>query len=145
MRSQTSFFNNYYNYKNVDEIHIPLVDIFGEVNGTVYSPLAENTVLTSDTTLFCVTENGNTPQVVWRYVDLFGIRTELTSTTDVYTGVSTIQVNTTRPGYYTCEVSQNGAMSTVTYSVIMKWSGKYIEHRNEFHFNHNLKDKLVFD
>ena len=63
----------------------------------------------------------------WRYVNLFGIKTDLTSTTDA-AGVSTIQVYTTQPGYYTCEVTQNGGMNTTTYTVIMKWSGKYIEH-----------------
>ena len=109
----------------VHEIHIPLVEVFGEINGTVYSSLEENTVLTSNTTLYCVTENTNTPQVVWRHVDLFGISTDLTTTTNG-AGVSVIQVHTTQPGYYKCEVSQNGGINTTTYSVIMKWSGKYI-------------------
>ena len=74
-------------------------------------------LLTSNTTLYCVTENKDTPQVMWNYVDLFGTRTDLTSTTDTSTGVSIIQVSTTQPGYYTCEVPQNGGMSMGTYTV----------------------------
>ena len=53
----------------------------------------------------------NTPQVMWSYVNLAGIRSDLTSTTDVYTGASTLRVYTTQPGYYSCEVSENGVSS----------------------------------
>ena len=88
--------------------NVVLVNVFGEVTGSTYSSLEDNTVLISDTTLYCVTENKNTPQVMWSYVDLAGTRTDLTSTTDASTGVSTIQVYTTQPGYYSCEVTENG-------------------------------------
>ena len=54
---------------------------------------------------------------MWSYVDLSGVRTDLTSTTDSSTGVSIIQVYTTLPGYYTCEVSQYGGMSITRYTV----------------------------
>ena len=92
---------------------------------STYSSLADNTVLTSDTTLYCVTENKDTPQVTWSYLNLDGIRTNLTSTTDTSTGVSIIQVSTTQPGYYTCEVSQNGGMNTVTYTAVMRDTSIY--------------------
>ena len=85
-----------------------LVNVFGEVTGSTYSPLENNAVLISDTTLYCLTENENTPEVMWSYVDLAGTSTDLTSTTDASTGVSTIQVSTTQPGYYSCEVTENG-------------------------------------
>ena len=55
---------------------------------------------------------------MWSYVDLAGIRTDLTSTTDASTGVSTIQVYTTQPGYYSCEVTENGGSSR-TYTAVM--------------------------
>ena len=97
---------------------IYLVNIFGQVVGSTYSQLADDTVLTSNTTLYCVTENSNTPQVVWSYLNLDGIKTGLTTTTDASTGVSIIQVYTTQPGYYTCEVSQNGG-NRRAYTVIM--------------------------
>ena len=74
-----------------------LVNVFGEVTESTYSTLEDNTVLISDTTLYCVTENKNNPQVKWSYVDLAGIRTVLASTTDASTGVSTIQVYTSQP------------------------------------------------
>ena len=95
-----------------------VVFLFGEVTGSTFSSLPHNTVLTSDTTLYCVTENKNTPQVKWSYVDLAGIRTDLASTTNANTGVSTIQVYTTQPGYYSCEVTENGG-SNRTYTTVM--------------------------
>ena len=97
-----------------------LVNAFGRITDSTYSSLADNTVLSSDTTLYCVTENKDTPQVTWSYLNLDGIRTNLTSTTGTSTGVSIIQVSTTQPGYYTCEVSQNGGMNTVTYTAVMR-------------------------
>ena len=93
------------------------MNVFGEVTGSTYSSLEDNTVLISDTTLYCVTENKNTPQVMWSYVDLAGTSTNLTSTTDASTGVSTIQVYTTQPGYYSCEVTENGG-SDRTYTAV---------------------------
>ena len=67
---------------------------------------------------------------MWSYVDLSGVRTDLTSTTDSSTGVSIIQVYTTLPGYYTCEVSQYGGMSITRYTVgllnINSYTGTYI-------------------
>ena len=106
-----------------------LVNVFGQVSGSIYSSLPSDMVLTSDTTLYCVTENKDTPQVMWSYVDLDGTRTDLTSTTDTNTGVSILKVFTTQPGYYTCEVPQNGDMSTGTYTVGLLntnlYTGKY--------------------
>ena len=55
---------------------------------------------------------------MWIYVDLAGTRTDLTSTTDASTGVSTIQVYTTQPGYYSCDVTENGGNSR-TYTAVM--------------------------
>ena len=79
-------------------------------------------MLTSNTTLYCVTENKDTPQVKWSYVDLAGIRSDLTSPTDANTGVSNIQVFTTEPGYYTCEVIENGGSSTMYTAVIANYT-----------------------
>ena len=100
------------------------MNVFGEVTGSTYSSLEDNTVLISDTTLYCVTENKNTPEVMWSYVDLAGTSTDLTSTTDASTGVSTIQVSTTQPGYYSCEVTENGGGSRTYTFVITSETGK---------------------
>ena len=99
-------------------ISIFLVNAFGKFSGNIYSSLPHNTVLISDTTLYCVTENKNTPQVKWTHVDLAGIRTDIASTTNASTGVSTIQVYTTQPGYYSCEVTEDGG-SNITYTAVM--------------------------
>ena len=58
-----------------------LVNAFGRIIDSTYSSLADNTVLSSDTTLYCVTENKDTPQVTWSYLNLNGIRTNLPSVT----------------------------------------------------------------
>ena len=109
------------------------MNVFGEVTGSTYSPLEDNRVLISDTTLYCVTENKNTPEVMWSYVDLACTSTDLTSTTDASTGVSTIQVSTTQPGYYSCEVTENGG-SNKTYTAVMADTnpdtGKYCSFMN---------------
>ena len=55
---------------------------------------------------------------MWSYVNLAGIKSDITSTTDVKTGVSTLQVYTTQPGNYSCEVSENGG-SSKTYTVVI--------------------------
>ena len=44
----------------------------------------------------------------WSYVDLDGNRSVLSSSTDVTTGVSVLTVTTDNPGYYSCEVTQQG-------------------------------------
>ena len=106
-------------YKNLLEY------IFGITNGTGYSPLTNNAILTSDTTLYCVTDNPSVRGVMWSYVDLSGVRTNLTSTTNTTTGLSTIQVNSTQPGNYTCEVSQNGGLNITTFTALMKDTNIY--------------------
>ena len=99
-------------------IHYSLVNVFGEVTGSTYSSLEDNTILNADTTLYCITENTHTPQVMWSYVDLAGTSTDVTSTTDASTGVSTIQVYTIQLGSYSCEVTENGGSSR-TYAAVM--------------------------
>ena len=82
------------------------------INST-YSSLADNSILRSNTTLYCVTEIENTTQVNWSYVDISGVSSDINSTTDAKTGISTLQVYTTQSGYYMCEVTEDGGMSRV--------------------------------
>ena len=99
-------------------------------------------MLISNTTLFCVTKNKDTPQVKWSYVDLDGIRSDLTSTTDANTGVSNIQVFTTEPGYYTCEVTEDGGISRMYTVGILNtelYTGKLID------FKYHYTTKTVND
>ncbi|KAI6647384.1 hypothetical protein LOD99_12380 [Oopsacas minuta] len=89
------------------------MDVFGEVIASTYSALSDNTILTSDTTLYCITKNMNTPEVMWSYVDLSGIRTDLTSTTDPNTGIKsggtsrTYTVGLFSPNFYTEAVANS--------------------------------------
>ena len=80
--------------------------------------LSDHAVLTSNTTLYCVTENNGTPQVKWSYIDLAGTRSVLTATTDATTGVSILHVYITQPGSYSCEVTENGGSSR-TYTAVI--------------------------
>ena len=103
-------------------------------------------MLTSDTTLYCVTENKNTPQVKWSYVDLAGIKSNVPSTTDASTGVSSIQVITSEPGYYTCEVTENGGSSN-TYTAVMtesnNYTGMYIYWLNNTSTKNRFNDSII--
>ena len=102
-----------------------LVNQFGQVIGSNYLSLSDNTALTSDTTLYCITENKYTPRVVWSYQDLAKSTTStLSSSTSSTTGVSTIRVYTSRPGYYSCRVLVNGG-SYKTYTALIADVGMY--------------------
>ncbi|KAI6661817.1 Phosphatidylinositol phosphatase PTPRQ-like isoform X2 [Oopsacas minuta] len=96
------------------------VNQFGRIQySRNYLPLLDDTVLTSDTTLFCITENKYTPQVVWSYQDLAKSTTStLTSYTSSTTGVSSLRVYISRPGYYSCRVKVNGG-SYKTYTALI--------------------------
>ena len=79
---------------------------------------------------------------MWSYLNLDGIKTGLTTTTDVSTGVSIIQVYTTQPGYYTCEVSQNGG-NRRAYTVIM--TDTHRDSGNLLIYNNNIIDDLILE
>ena len=95
------------------------MDQFGQVIGSNYLSLSDNVALTSDTTLYCITENKNTPRVVWSYQNLAKSTTStLSSSTSSATGVSTIRVYASRAGYYSCRVKVNGGYYK-TYTVLI--------------------------
>ena len=100
---------------------------------STYSSLADNAILRSNTTLYCVTENKNTPQVNWSYVDISGTSSNINSTTDANTGISTLQVYTTQSGYYMCEVTEDGGMEK-TYTVIIADAETHIGRLNPFQY-----------
>ena len=96
-----------------------VVSPFGEqINGNTFVALKDNSLLTTDASLYCITENKNTSQVIWTFEDTNGASTSLSATTDATTGVSVISVTNDKAGYYRCEVSQNGG-NTRTYTVEM--------------------------
>ena len=86
------------------------------MNENTYIPLEDNAFLYKDTTLYCITEKNNFPQVTWTFEDIDGVFTTLYSTTNATTGVSTLSVTNDGAGYYRCEVSQNGGNNR-TYTV----------------------------
>ena len=96
-----------------------LVIPFGEqINANTFIALKDNSLLNTNATLYCITENKNTPQVIWTFEDTNGVSTNLSATTDATTGVSILSVTNDKAGYYRCEVSQNGG-NTTTYTVEM--------------------------
>ena len=98
---------------------LSLVTPFGVKTGTnTYTALNDNIVLYTDTTFYCITENKNTPKVTWTRKYLNGVTTTLSSTTSSTTGLSTLYVSRSNPGFYSCEVEQNGG-NRKTYTVLM--------------------------
>ena len=92
---------------------------FGQLIGSNYLPLPDNTTLTSDTTLYYIPENNCTLRIVWSYQDLAKRTTStLSSSTSSTTGVSSIRVYNSRPGYYSCRVKVNGG-SNKTYTALI--------------------------
>ena len=60
-----------------------LASSFGEViNSTTYISLTEDSILITNTTLYCVAEDKTSPQVVWSYLHPSGTRNNLTATTN---------------------------------------------------------------
>ena len=92
---------------------------FGEqINANTFIALKDNSLLNTSTTLYCITETKNAPQVTWTFEDTNGVSSGLSATTDATTGVSTVSVTNDKAGYYKCKVSQNGG-NTRTYTVEM--------------------------
>ena len=79
---------------------------FGQlIDSTTYISLTESSILTTNTTLYCVAEDITSPQVVWSYTDSSDATTILPAVSnDVTTGISTLNVYSNNPGYYSCEV-----------------------------------------
>ena len=95
-----------------------------QISSSTFTALSDNSILISNTTLYCITDSRNTPEVEWSYEDVFGNITDLSATTDASTGVSTLSVTTDVPGYYSCKVSLEGGTNR-TYTVEMRDISQY--------------------
>ena len=93
---------------------------FGQViDSTTYISLTESSILITNTTLYCVAEDISSPEVVWSYTDSSDVTTILPAVSnDVTTGISTLNVYSNNPGYYSCEVTTEEG-SVVTHTVRM--------------------------
>ena len=93
---------------------------FGQViDSTTYISLTESSILITNTTLYCVAEDISSPEVVWSYTDSSNVATILPAVSnDVTTGISTLNVYSNNPGYYSCEVTTEEG-SVVTHTVRM--------------------------
>ena len=95
------------------------VTLFGRIqNANTLDELSNNTLLSEDTTLYCITENKITPQVNWIY-GRDGSAAILSSTTDATTGVSVLSVTTDIPGLYSCEVTRDNGVSRI-YDILIQ-------------------------
>ena len=107
---------------SIVKVHLLLVYVlvprFGRlINGSIYEPLNGNELLFTNETLFCAPET-NTYYIYWKYIprqDLSAIDMGPYAALDTTLQYSILQVNTTQPGYYTCEITNAG--STKTYKV----------------------------
>ena len=89
---------------------------FGQqINSTSHISLTEDSILTNNTTLYCVTGNSTYPEVVWSYLDPSGNRTNLTASYNNNTGLSTLYVYSSQPGYYSCEITDNDGIVETHY------------------------------
>ena len=93
---------------------------FGQViDSTTYISLTESSILITNTTLYCVAEDISSPEVVWSYTDSSNVATILPAVSnDATTGISTLNVYSNNPGYYSCEVTTEEG-SVVTHTVRM--------------------------
>ena len=100
--------------------HFYLEGSFGQqINSTTHVSLTEDYILTNNTTLYCVSGNFTYPEVVWSYLDPSDNRTNLTATSyDNNTGLNTLNVYSSQPGYYSCEITDNDGILE-THSVRM--------------------------
>eukprot|EP00800_Vazella_pourtalesii_P009833 TRINITY_DN246_c0_g1_i8.p1 TRINITY_DN246_c0_g1~~TRINITY_DN246_c0_g1_i8.p1 ORF type:complete len:259 (-),score=53.70 TRINITY_DN246_c0_g1_i8:285-1061(-) len=114
------------------QINISLIDSsFGQlINSTTYISLTEDSILITNTTLYCVSANSKSPDIFWSYVDPSGTKTYLTAiTNNNSTGISTLHVYSNRPGEYSCLVTtDDGSMKT--HSVKMLDVTLYTEPKN---------------
>ena len=85
--------------------------IEGLNNGTI-------TIISQDTTLFCITENMDTPQVTWSRVDQDGIISVPPSALNDTTGVSHLELTNDNPGTYSCQVTRNGINTTYVAEIL---------------------------
>ena len=95
-----------------------------QIDSSIFKTLSDNSILISNTTLYCITDSSSTPEVEWSYEDVSGTRTDLSAMTDASTGVSSLSVTTDVPGYYSCKVSLEGWMNK-TYTVEMMDISQY--------------------
>ena len=87
-----------------------------------------DSILISNTIIYCLSLSRNTPQVVWSYEDESGNSNVLYVTTDTSTGISTLSITTDVPGYYSCEVSiERGTKRTYTVEMmdVSQYTCKY--------------------
>ena len=111
-----------------------------QISSSTFTALSDNSILISNTTLYCITDSSNRPEVEWSYEDVSGNRTDLSATTDASTGVSSMSVTTDVPGYYSCKVPlQGGTIKTYTVEMmdISQYTGTscYLFYTN---YNNNM-------
>ncbi|KAI6653444.1 Macrophage mannose receptor 1-like [Oopsacas minuta] len=87
---------------------------FGQqLSANIYEGIEHNSIITTSTTLYCLDGSSN-PFVTWRYVSLDGTISNLEADTELETGISLLTVGIDEPGYYSCEVNEDGGY---TYTV----------------------------
>ena len=87
---------------------------FAEITSQgIYSTLSGNEVFYADTTLACATIGTSQPQWSYKENQLANDVTQLATTWDSTTGISTLIITATQQGYYTCTPIAGGTTYTV--------------------------------
>ena len=86
--------------------------------GMDYKQLTNNSLLDVNTTLICITELYNSPQVQWEYIELNGTVRAPISNTDAM-GISELAITLDNLGTYSCYVAQDGGTRTVKLTVTL--------------------------
>ena len=95
---------------------------FAELTSNGYTLLSGNSIFYTDTTLVCVTSDTREP--IWIYKKTQ--QRDSTSTTgkiwDSSTGISTLDIVTSRQGYYTCTVTGESIYTVAIFNPVITTS-----------------------
>ncbi|KAI6657364.1 Secretory phospholipase A2 receptor [Oopsacas minuta] len=126
------------------QIQLSVFTFGEEMASNVYEYLSDLSVLTTNTTLYCITEKIDIPEVIWNYEDLQGVRISLSADTDFFTGFSSLLVTTDKSGYYSCDVTENGINKTYTIAVMNPYVYTVVEVTDSYSYTVGIDKEVAF-
>ncbi|KAI6653443.1 hypothetical protein LOD99_3662 [Oopsacas minuta] len=136
------------NWESIETLAIQIqltVYPFGEeIALREYNNLEDLSVLTTNTTLYCITDVIDIPEVIWKYEDLEGVNTSQSAETDFFTGFSSLLVTTDKVGYYSCYVTENGVSKTYSIAVMDTEVYKVVEAAQSLTYTATIDRDIAF-